>query len=75
MLYYRRNYGSRFPDGCICGPSGLVWKNGLGGFLRDPLWGVPVMKGIMDCGLNGAPRVYGNYQLVVTNQTSMKSDP
>ena len=20
--YYRRNYGSQFPNGCICGPSG-----------------------------------------------------
>ena len=22
--YYRRDYGSQFPNGCICGPSGLV---------------------------------------------------
>ena len=22
--YYRRNYGSQFPNGCICGPSGVV---------------------------------------------------
>ena len=22
--YYRRNYGSHFPNGCICGPSGLA---------------------------------------------------
>ena len=22
--YYRRNYGSQFPDGCICGPSGSM---------------------------------------------------
>ena len=21
--YYRRNYGSQFPNGCICGPSGV----------------------------------------------------
>ena len=21
--YYRRNYGSQFPNGCICGPSGI----------------------------------------------------
>ena len=21
--YYRRNYGSQFPNGCICGPSGF----------------------------------------------------
>ena len=22
--YYRRNYGSQFPNGCICGPSGTI---------------------------------------------------
>ena len=22
--YYRRNYGSQFPNGCICGPSGTT---------------------------------------------------
>ena len=21
--YYRRNHGSQFPNGCICGPSGV----------------------------------------------------
>ena len=28
--YYRRNYGSQFPNGCICGPSGspkLAWSS------------------------------------------------
>ena len=22
--YYRRNYGPQFPNGCICGPSGIL---------------------------------------------------
>ena len=25
--YYRRNYGSQFPNGCICGPSGMFTLN------------------------------------------------
>ena len=24
MAYYRRNHGSQFPNGCICGPSGSM---------------------------------------------------
>ena len=31
MPYYRRNYGSRFPNGCICGPSGYPKWNYIGG--------------------------------------------
>ena len=32
--YYRRNYGSQFPYGCICGPSGLVRIQGYGSGFR-----------------------------------------
>ena len=31
MPYYRRNYGSQFPDGCICGPSGNASEHRLFG--------------------------------------------
>ena len=27
VQYYRRNYGSQFPNGCTCGPSGVPALN------------------------------------------------
>ena len=32
VLYYRRNFGSQLPSGCICGPSGIVLK------IMGPFW-------------------------------------
>ena len=33
--YFRRNYGSQFPNGCTCGPSGRVVSTQL--FMREAL--------------------------------------
>ena len=36
--FYRRNYRSQLPNGCICGPSGLVGNKGV--YHRGVIWGL-----------------------------------
>ena len=50
--YYRRNYGSQFPNGCICGPS----RNEMETELPDGLMGIqasrlPHLGGVLFWGL------------------------
>ena len=36
--YYRRNYGSQFPNGCICGPSGIFCPRVTEALPSMPCW-------------------------------------
>ena len=58
--YYRRNYGSQFPNGCICGPSGI--HKGFYAVLRG-LWQPSNIGQSYDCNrvLIGGGGVMGNW--------------